>query len=202
MRIEDLNEYIKSFKTIRLNPFGDKSFTQTFVEGIGYVYLNAGEKSITLYNKVEKLESALIEKHRDIFEILLNSNIISGIFGNIRIAYDSDTKVIWLCHDVMYDALNAMVLENSIREFTENAGSLKEQLLTRIIEILQNVSQGTSISSILESMNVDKGIQRQDAAYTASGLNQNSSPSQSSENNAEEIPAIDIMVNQAMFMMA
>ena len=37
------------------------------MEGTGYIYLNAGEKSITLYNKVEKLESALIEKTQKAF---------------------------------------------------------------------------------------------------------------------------------------
>ena len=202
MRIEELNEYIKTFKSIKVPPFGDKAFTQTFVEVTGYIYLSAGEKSITLYNKVEKLDSSLIEKHRDVFEILLNSNIISGVFGNIRIAYDSETKVIWLCHDVMYEEINAVVLENHIREFMENAGILKEQLLSKIIEILENAAQGSSISSILGSMNADKGIIRQDTANTSSGMNQHSGAAHSDGKDLEVLHSIDIMANQALFMMA
>ncbi|MCR5535785.1 MAG: type III secretion system chaperone, partial [Succinivibrio sp.] len=97
------------------------------------LYLCAGNKSLMEYLRVARLDEAA-QEHPHLFITLLSINVIGGQFHNIRITYDEETSVVWLCHDLSYEDLSASYLDEEIRTFIQNALSFKKILKNYIAE--------------------------------------------------------------------
>ena len=72
------------------------------------------------FMSVEKLGDNA-EEHPNIFSDLLAAAMAGGKFSNLRIVYDKETTIVWVCYDVSSDRLTADRFEEGAECFIENA---------------------------------------------------------------------------------
>ncbi|WP_295363040.1 hypothetical protein [uncultured Succinivibrio sp.] len=88
-----------------------------------------------LYNRIDRLGSEC-KAFPELFEMILTSEVSSGRFNNIRLTYDSDTTVLWMCYDIKLEDITTVVLRDSINDFITNAKSLKKLMKTQLLDVV------------------------------------------------------------------
>lgn len=200
MQTDVLNQMLGSFRELKLSEFDDNQISKTTLPEGGILFLSSVNNSVLAYIKVEKL--GIDSAKKQIFEELLSSNLFGGEFGNIRIAYDRDTTVVWLCYNILTENLNALSFEEQLRGFISDALNYKAILLRQVLSKLLDISESESpaaseyISNIPSTQNIYSTSQ---AAAAEPVKDQNSAASRAAE--PEEI-TVDKILHQALFMMA
>jgi len=131
MQTEFLNQLLGLFSDLKLSKFDDDGISKTTLPEGGILFLSLVSNSVLAYIKLERL--GLKSSNKEIFEDLLASNLVGGEFGNIRIAYDKDTTVVWLCYNIMLNDLNAKSFEEQLKFFITNAMNYRALLLSKIL---------------------------------------------------------------------
>lgn len=142
MKIEDLNQLIKQVTGYDLPDFDTDGLASIRLKDGSLLNFFASEATLMLFMQVEVLGEEA-ENNPVIFRNLLHSNVITGRFNNMRITYDEDTTVVWLCHDVTYDTLTAQSLTEEIKYFEKNAPELITILREDIINIYTESTENT-----------------------------------------------------------
>lgn len=200
MQTDVLNQMLGSFRELKLSEFDDNQISKTTLPEGGILFLSSVNNSVLAYIKVEKL--GIDSAKKQIFEELLSSNLFGGEFGNIRIAYDRDTTVVWLCYNILTENLNALSFEEQLRGFISDALNYKAILLRQVLSKLLDISESESpVSSeyIPNIPSIQDIYSTPQTAATEPVKEQNSSASRAAE--PEEI-TVDKILHQALFMMA
>ena len=199
MQTEVLNQMLSSFKDLNLSEFDDNQISKTALSEGGILFLSSANNSVLAYIKVEKLGKDSAKKQ--IFEELLSSNLFGGEFGNIRIAYDQDTSVVWLCHNIMLENLNAFSFEEQIRKFISDALNYKVLILSQVFSKLFSYSDGES-AVVTEQNHILNSFQN---IHSASKVDSEAGKDQNAASSNAAVPeklAVDKILHQALFMMA
>lgn len=199
MQTEVLNQMLSSFKDLNLSEFDENQISKTALSEGGILFLSSANNSVLAYIKVEKLGKDSATKQ--IFEELLSSNLFGGEFGNIRIAYDQDTSVVWLCHNIMLENLNAFSFEEQIRKFISDALNYKVLILSQVFSKLFSYSDGESavVTEQNHILNSFQNIHSSPKVDSEAGKDQNAASSNAA---VPENLAVDKILHQALFMMA
>ena len=120
MDIMHINKMLKQFKRVHLNDFLENGISTTRLNDGNELYANITDNSVMFFMSVEKLGDNA-EEHPNIFSDLLAAAMAGGKFSNLRIVYDKETTIVWVCYDVSSDRLTADRLEEGAECFIENA---------------------------------------------------------------------------------
>jgi hypothetical protein len=199
MQTEFLNQLLGLFSDLKLSKFDDDGISKTTLPEGGILFLSLVSNSVLAYIKLERL--GLKSSNKEIFEDLLASNLVGGEFGNIRIAYDKDTTVVWLCYNIMLDDLNATSFEKLLKFFITNAMNYRALLLSKILSNLFSDSEGaTSFSSEFASSDVNM-LNQFNRPQLASETSTAQSAASTTAKDDEEL-VVDKILQQALFLMA
>ena len=199
MQTEFLNQLLGLFSDLKLSKFDDDGISKTTLPEGGILFLSLVSNSVLAYIKLERL--GLKSSNKEIFEDLLASNLVGGEFGNIRIAYDKDTTVVWLCYNIMLDDLNATSFEELLKFFITNAMNYRALLLSKILSNLFSDSEGaTSFSSEFASSDVNM-LNQFNRPQLASETSTAQSAASTTAKDDEEL-VVDKILQQALFLMA
>ncbi|SFK13986.1 type III secretion system chaperone [Succinivibrio dextrinosolvens] len=132
MNISDLNKFLQRLTSYDLTPFDQDGLTYTRLKDGNMLNIYATDLSLMLFMQVDVLGNAG-DEHPEIFRELLHSNIIGGKFGNLRIVYDNESTAIWICHDILWETINADSFVFEIDMFVKNAPLLIKLLREDII---------------------------------------------------------------------
>ena len=201
MQTEVLNQLLGSFRELKLSAFDENQLSKTTLPEGGILFLSSNNNSVLAYLKVARL--GLDFSKKQLFEDLLASNLLGGEFGNIRIAYDKDTTVVWLCYNILTENLNALAFEEKLKIFISDAQNYRALLLNQVISnILEASSQDSAAASDYIKNNQaiqDENIRPQQVTGEVSGVQ---SSEESSSADPEDKATVDVVLQQAMFMMA
>ena len=199
MQTEFLNQLLGLFSDLKLSKFDDDGISKTTLPEGGILFLSLVSNSVLAYIKLERL--GLKSSNKEIFEDLLASNLVGGEFGNIRIAYDKDTTVVWLCYNIMLNDLNAKSFEEQLKFFITNAMNYRALLLSKILSNLFSDSEGaTSFSSEFASSDVNM-LNQFNRPQLASETSTEQSAASTTAKDDEEL-VVDKILHQALFLMA
>ena len=199
MQTEFLNQLLGLFSDLKLSKFDDDGISKTTLPEGGIFFLSLVSNSVLAYIKLERL--GLKSSNKEIFEDLLASNLVGGEFGNIRIAYDKDTTVVWLCYNIMLNDLNAKSFEEQLKFFITNAMNYRALLLSKILSNLFSDSEGaTSFSSEFASSDVNM-LNQFNRPQLASETSTEQSAASTTAKDDEEL-VVDKILHQALFLMA
>ena len=141
MDFTNINKIVETLNSPKISKFEQNRLSRTAIPGFGYLFMCIRAHSLMLYTSVGMLGQEA-KYYPKIFEMLLNHEISGGRFDNIRVAFDSDTTVLWLCHDLNMEEVTAESLKNAINKFVENAKKFKKLLNTQFLEVyLQTIRE-------------------------------------------------------------
>ncbi len=207
MNRDSLNQLILNLKNFRLAAFDIHNLSQTQVKNGVLLNLTANEDSLMMFIVAENLG-----KHSNLtsemFERLLAANLLGGKLGNIRITYDTDTKTVWLCHDLNYEELTAESLDKELNAFINNSIYYRRYLRDLILSIeYGNTSAVTNTQNTIQTRIVGETdissikamSQHQDIPPTAAKTSYLDSSTQSKT--PESATLQDLIMNQGCFLM-
>ncbi|WP_406018021.1 type III secretion system chaperone [Succinivibrio sp.] len=223
MNVEQINKLIETVSSPKLSKFDNNGISSTLLPEGDYLYMCMKEVSVMLYIRCETLgEKSVVNP--EMFESLLSLNIFGGRYHNIRLTYDRDTTVLWLCYDVMLDTVTPETFQSSLKIFIEDANSFRNFLNDKILDVVIGVNRASlkapvlnkststpATQSTLSSINTVPPVQSSPAKLQTV-FDEPSTPvdnaateilqGRSSIPETEEDGMISVMVAQSMFMMA
>ncbi|MBE6422429.1 type III secretion system chaperone [Succinivibrio dextrinosolvens] len=131
MDIIHINNLLKQFKRVHLNDFLENGISTTRLNDGNELYANITDNSVMFFMSVEKLGDNA-EDHPNVFSDLLAAAMAGGKFSNLRIVYDKETTIVWVCYDISIDHLTADRFEEGAECFIENAQPYIDYLRTVI----------------------------------------------------------------------
>ncbi len=223
MNIEQLNKLIQTIASPKLSQFDSNGISSTLLPEGDYLYMSLREVSVMLYMRCETLgEKSVVNP--EMFEGLLSLNMFGGRYHNIRLTYDRDTTVLWLCFDVMLDTFTPETFQTSLKHFIEDGNSFRHFLNDKILDVILGSNRGPVSSPVLNRAAAPSAVQQSSGMAAASSSAQSAPASTYSamdelatpvDNSATEViqgrstipeteedGMISVMVAQSMFMMA
>jgi hypothetical protein len=216
MDIAQLNSLIEKMDNPKISKFNSDGISSTLLPQGDYLYMSLRDVSVMLYIRCETLgEKSVV--NASMFEGLLALNIFGGRYHNIRLSYDRDTTVLWLCHDVMLDSFSVESFSSAVKIFIEDGVAFRnfvnDEILDAVLELKKESSKAPSITKSAVSTvanSSSSAAQNSVRSYTAFD-----EPDRPVENSATEVLSgrteipeteedgmISVMVAQSMFMMA
>ncbi len=216
MDIEQLNKLIESSADPKLSKFDSDGISSTLLPQGDYLYMSIGEGSVMLYMSCENIgEKSVVNP--EVFERLLSLNMFGGRYHNIRLTYDSDTAVLWLCYDVMFDTFSPETFKSSVKTFIEEGNSFRSFLNENILNIIlaeNSVSSKAAVEnkSTVSSASPSSSSVQETPSRTYTAFDEPDRPvdnaateilqGRSEIPETEEDGMISVMIAQSMFMMA
>ncbi len=188
MQLGELNRLLDAFKELKLGKFDLNQLSRTSLPDGSDLYVSALPNSLMLYLEVDKLGQDP-QKQQELYELLLRTNFRAGDFANLRLCYDPKTSVVWLCYDLMYDDLTAASFETGVSAFLQHALAFRDLVRSYIQELLH---PGLTEPISVPSRSVNPLSSEHDFVR----------PAPEAQLEMEEEPVVNVMVAQAMFMMA
>lgn len=141
MDFTNINKIVENLDSPKISKFEQNRLSRTAFPGFGYLFMCIRAHSLMLYTSVCMLGSEA-KYFPKLFEMLLNHEISGGRFDNIRVAFDSETTVLWLCHDLNLEEVTTESLKNAINKFVDSAKKFKKLLNTQFLEVyLQTIRE-------------------------------------------------------------
>lgn len=135
MDAQSIDRMLDSLDSPRIAKFGGNPLSCSPIPGFGYLFMCIRPQTLMIYNRIDRLGSES-KAFPELFEMILTSEVSSGRFNNIRLAYDSDTTVLWMCYDIKLDDVTTIVLRDSINDFINNGKSLKKLMKTQLLDVV------------------------------------------------------------------
>ena len=213
MDIEQLNSLIEKMDNPKISKFNSDGISSTLLPQGDYLYMSLRDVSVMLYMRCENLgEQSVV--NASMFEGLLALNIFGGRYHNIRLSYDRDTTVLWLCHDVMLDSFSVASFSSAVRIFIEDGVAFRnfvnDEILDAVLKLNKEPSKTLSVnksavspvanSSSSAAQTPVRSYDEPDRPVETSATEVLSGKSEIPE--TEEEGMISVMVAQSMFMMA
>ena len=126
---------LDSLDSPRIAKFGGNPLSCSPIPGFGYLFMCIRPQTLMIYNRIDRLGSES-KAFPELFEMILASEVSSGRFNNIRLVYDSDTTVLWMCYDIKLEDITTVVLRDSINDFINNAKNLKKFMKTQLLDVV------------------------------------------------------------------
>lgn len=223
MNIEQINKLIETMSSPKLSQFDSNGMSSTLLPEGDYLHMSFREISVMLYMRCETLgEKSVVNP--EMFESLLSLNMFGGRYHNIRLTYDRDTTVLWLCHDIMLDTCTPDSFLSDLKFFIQDGNNFRDFLNDKILDVVLGANRASVQSSVQNKQASATATDHSTSSSTASASAQPSSartynafdePSTPVDNAATEILSgrsaipeteedgmISVMVAQSMFMMA
>lgn len=141
MDIDKLNTMIESIISPKLSKFAPNGISSTFIKETGYLYISIRAHTLMFYMRSEKL-GEICKEFPELFEMLLTANVSGGRFNNLRLTYDSDTTVLWLCYDIKHEAVTATAIKETAEMFIQNAKDFKKLLNSQLLDVVLKTLKG------------------------------------------------------------
>ncbi len=135
MDVANIDRMLESLDSPKIAKFGSNPLSCTSIPGLGSLFICLRAKTLMFYTSIERL-GAESKNFPALFEMILTSDVSGGRFNNLRLAYDSDTTVLWLCYDINLDDVTTMVLRDTVNSFINNAKSFKKLLKTQLLDVV------------------------------------------------------------------
>ena len=225
MDIEQLNKIIDTIDNPKLSKFNSNGISSTLLPQGDYLYMSLRDVSVMLYIRCETLgEKSVV--NASMFESLLSLNMFGGRYHNIRLTYDRDTTVLWLCHDVMLDSFSQDSFCTAVKVFIEDGVTFRNFLNYRVLDVVMGAQREPSKAPVVNKQAASSPAKSMESSSvsSSSASESNSSarrytafdePDRPVENSATEVLSgrseipeteedgmISVMVAQSMFMMA
>lgn len=154
MNIALVNSMLKQFKRVRLNDFQENGISTTRLDDGNEIYANITDNSVMFFMTVEKL-GGNAEDHPNVFSDLLAAAMAGGRFSNLRIVYDKETTIVWVCYDVLTDLLTADQFEEGAECFIENAKPYIEYLRAVITSSFLEENEETEVPEAISEARIN-----------------------------------------------
>ncbi|SFS44480.1 hypothetical protein SAMN02910357_00772 [Succinivibrio dextrinosolvens] len=158
MDAASIDRMLESLDSPKIAKFGSNPLSSTLIPGFGYLFMCMRTKTLMIYTRIDRL-GAECKAFPELFEMLLTSDVSAGRFNNLRLAYDSDTTVLWICYDIKLDELTTIVLRDGINDFINNAKSFKKLMKTQLLDVIMQTlrsSQGLTDESVQLSPDMEQ----------------------------------------------
>ncbi len=149
MDASSIDRMLESLDSPRIAKFGTNPLSCTPLPGFGNLFMCLRSQTLMLYTRIERL-GAETKAFPELFEMILTSAVSGGRFNNLRLAFDSDTTVLWMCYDIKLDSVTTVVLRDTINDFINNAKSFKKLMKTQLLDVVMQTlrdSQGLTDES-------------------------------------------------------
>ncbi len=135
MDAPSIDRMLESLDSPKIAKFGPNPLSCTPLPGFGYLFMCIRTQTLMIYTRIERL-GAETKAFPELFEMILTSDVSGGRFNNLRLAYDSDTTVLWMCYDIKLEEITTVVLRDTINSFINNAKSFKKLLKTQLLDVV------------------------------------------------------------------